>query len=215
MKNLINAIEEMKEIKTKMTEYKYLADNEGKREANRKLDLLYASLTPLIKIFETCSIKESYKTCTIKAFVTKGETDRSPRIYVNFSNKTIELRTKDIGGEYYKIKSNNNISDDTYEEFCKRTNIIQDINIDLTISNFENALIYKINLYKSECERELKKCHNAINKFKETSKIEVKQLLQKLFDLKDEYKRTNNEFCICLILNQIEHIENIMKGGEN
>ena len=41
----------------------------------------------------------------------------------------------------------------------------------------------------------------------------LQKQLEELFKLKDEYKTTNNEFCLCLVLNQIEKIETMMKNN--
>ena len=109
-----------------------------------------------------------------------------------------------------------NLGDDDYQCFCILRPLIQELNIKEIKDKFKKEIITAINIaIKNKCNR-LTEIEKALSCFDaEDEEIILRNQLFELFNLKKKYEETYDEFCLSLVLNQIERIEKLIAGGEN
>jgi molecular chaperone GrpE (heat shock protein) len=80
--------------------------------------------------------------------------------------------------------------------------------------DFKKEIIKAVKRATESKQNKMVEIIDALSAFYSDDKpITLQKQLEELFKLKDEYKSTNNEFCLSLVLNQIEKIETMMKNN--
>ena len=213
MKEIMNAIEKYNEISLTLDTRGQELKEDGKTRASKKLQTLFLELKPLLELYTTIPANERQ---TIQIIIKEEETySKSPFISVNSTQPRIILQTRENG--HSKILSDTvTLYDDDYRYFCILSTIVQDMDISKIKEKFKKEIIKGINRVIKYKENKLKEIIEALSGFDSENKEDLlyKQLYE-LFGLEREYKETNNEFCLSLVLNQIEKIQKMIEGGEN
>lgn len=213
MKDIINAIEKYNEVNLELNCKEQQFEEEGMKKASEKLQVLYLELKPYIDLYKILQENERQ---TIKIIIKEEETySKSPFIYLDSMCKDLKLCTYENG--HNKVLSEYIIlSEDDYRYFCILTPLIQSMDIQKIKEAFKKEIINTIKRATRSKENKMVKTIDALSAFHSNDKITtLSKQLEKLFKLKHEYKSTNNEFGLCLVFNQIEKIEKMIKGGEN
>lgn len=211
MKDIMNAIEKYNkvtlELDCKGQEFK----EEGKKRGAKKLQTLYLELKPYIDLYKNIPEKERQ---TIKIIIKEEETySKSPYVLLSGMTQDPVLYTRENG--HSKILHEYiTLSEDDYRDFCIYDSLIQNIDIQKIKESFKKEILNVIKRTTKYKEQKMINIINALSAFNTDDKTTTLQKqLEELFKLKDEYKSTNNEFCLCLVLNQIEKIETMMKNN--
>ena len=211
MKDIMNAIEKYNkvtlELDCKGQEFK----EEGKKRGAKKLQTLYLELKPYIDLYKNIPEKERQ---TIKIIIKEEETySKSPYVLLSGMTQDPVLYTRENG--HSKILHEYiTLSEDDYRDFCIYDSLIQNIDIQKIKESFKKEILSAIKVTTKYKEQKMVNIINALSAFNTDDKTTTLQKqLEELFKLKDEYKSTNNEFCLCLVLNQIEKIETMMKNN--
>lgn len=211
MKDIMNAIEKYNkvtlELDCKGQEFK----EEGKKRGSKKLQTLYLELKPYIDLYKNIPEKERQ---TIKIIIKEEETySKSPYVLLSGMTQDPVLYTRENG--HSKILHEYiTLSEDDYRDFCIYDSLIQNMNIQKIKESFKKEILSAIKVTTKYKEQKMVNIINALSAFNTDDKTTTLQKqLEELFKLKDEYKSTNNEFCLCLVLNQIEKIETMMKNN--
>lgn len=211
MKDIMNAIEKYNkvtlELDCKGQEFK----EEGKKRGAKKLQTLYLELKPYIDLYKNIPEKERQ---TIKIIIKEEETySKSPYVLLSGMTQDPVLYTRENG--HSKILHEYiTLSEDDYRDFCIYDSLIQNMNIQKIKESFKKEILSAIKVTTKYKEQKMVNIINALSAFNTDDKTTTLQKqLEELFKLKDEYKSTNNEFCLCLVLNQIEKIETMMKNN--
>ena len=213
MKDVMNAIERYNKVSLELDCRGQQFKEEGKKRGAKKLQTLYLELKPYIDLYENIPKKERQ---TIKIIIKEEETySKSP--YVLFGGMTQDpvLYTRENG--HSKILHEYiTLSEDDYRDFCIYDSLIQNMNIQKIKEAFKKEILNAIKRATKYKEQKMVKIIDALSAFySEDKNTTLQKQLEELFKLKDEYKATNNEFCLSLVLNQIEKIEKMIEGGEN
>ena len=211
MKDIMNAIEKYNkvtlELDCKGQEFK----EEGKKRGAKKLQTLYLELKPYIDLYKNIPEKERQ---TIKIIIKEEETySKSPYVLLSGMTQDPVLYTRENG--HSKILHEYiTLSEDDYRDFCIYDSLIQNMNIQKIKESFKKEILSAIKVTTKYKEQKMVNIINALSAFNTDDKTTTLQKqLEELFKLKDEYKSTNNKFCLCLVLNQIEKIETMMKNN--
>ena len=112
------------------------------------------------------------------------------------------------------ITENITMTDCDYNSFCMMSSIVQDVDIQKIKESFKKEILNAIKRATRNKENKMVEIIDALSAFFSDDKtITLQKQLEELFKLKNEYKATNNEFCLSLVLNQIEKIEKMMKNN--
>ena len=211
MKDIMNAIEKYNEVSLELDCRGKNLKEEGKERAAKKLQTLYLELSPFIELYKIIPECERQ---TIKTIIKEEEIySNSPFIYLDRKYLKLELWTRENGAQTL-IQVNNTISNYEYNCFCVQSSIIQDMDIQKIKEQIKKEMIRAIKGATKSKEHKMVEIIDALSAFYSNDKTTTLQKqLEELFKLKDEYKSTNNEFCLCLVLNQIEKIETMMKNN--
>ena len=211
MKDIMNAIEKYNkvtlELDCKGQEFK----EEGKKRGAKKLQTLYLELKPYIDLYKNIPEKERQ---AIKIIIKEEETySKSPYVLLSGMTQDPVLYTRENG--HSKILHEYiTLSEDDYRDFCIYNSLIQNMDIQKIKESFKKEILNVIKRTTKYKEQKMINIINALSAFNTDDKTTTLQKqLEELFKLKDEYKSTNNEFCLCLVLNQIEKIETMMKNN--
>lgn len=211
MKEIMNAIEKYNEISLTLDTRGQELKECGKTRASKKLQTLFLELKPLLELYTTIPANERQ---TIQIIIKEEETySKSSFISVNSTQPRIILQTRENG--HFKILSDTmTLCDDDYRYFCILSTIVQDMNISKIKEEFKKEIIKGINMVIKYKENKLKEIIEALSGFDSENKEDLlyKQLYE-LFGLEREYKETNNEFCLSLVLNQIEKIQKMIENN--
>lgn len=151
---------------------------------------------------------------TIKIIIKEEETySKSPYVLLSGMTQDPVLYTRENG--HSKILHEYiTLSEDDYRDFCIYDSLIQNMNIQKIKESFKKEILSAIKVTTKYKEQKMINIINALSAFNTDDKTTTLQKqLEELFKLKDEYKSTNNEFCLCLVLNQIKKIETMMKNN--
>lgn len=211
MKDIMNAIEKYNkvtlELDCKGQEFK----EEGKKRGAKKLQTLYLELKPYIDLYKNIPEKERQ---TIKIIIKEEETySKSPYVHLSGMTQDPVLYTRENG--HSKILHEYiTLSEDDYRDFCIYDSLIQNMDIQKIKEDFKKEILNAIKRATRNKQNKMVEIIDALSAFYSDDKTTTLQKqLEELFKLKDEYKATNNEFCLCLVLNQIEKIETMMKNN--
>lgn len=211
MKEIMNAIEKYNAISLELDTRGQELKEDGKTRASKKLQTLFLELKPLLELYTTIPANERK---TFSIIIKEEETySKSPTISVNLTQPRIILQTRENG--HSKILSDTTtLYDDDYRHFCIIYTIIQDMNISEIKEKFKKEIIKGINMAIKSKENKLKEIIEALSGFDSEDKEDLlyKQLYE-LFGLEREYKETGNEFCLSLVLNQIEKIQKMIENN--
>ena len=213
MKDIMNAIEKYNEVSLELDCRGQNLTEEGKERAAKKLQTLYLELSPFIEMYKVLPQTERQ---TIKIIIKEEETySKSPFIYLGRDNLKLELWTNENGSQKL-LQENRTMSVYEYRSFCILSSIIQDMDIQKIKEDFKKEILNAIKRATRSKQNKMVEIIDALSAFYSDDKTTTLQKqLEELFKLKDEYKETNNEFCLSLVLNQIEKIEKMIEGGEN
>ena len=213
MKEIMNAIETYNNISFDLENRGEELKLNGKTRAAKKLQVLYLELMPYIELYKSIPLKERQ---TIRIIIKEGETySKSPFIYLGSNKLEPELYAYE-NGHSKRLHENIELFDDDYRCFCILTPLIQEMDINDIKNKFKNEIINKINVAIRSKQNKLSEIEKALSDFdsEDTESILYKQLYE-LFGLEREYKETGDEFCLSLVLNQIEKIQKMIEEGEN
>ena len=213
MKEIMNAIEKYNNISFELENRGEELKLDGKTRAAKKLQVLYLELMPYIELYKSIPLKERQ---TIRVIIKNEETySKSPFIYLGSNKLEPELCAYE-NGHSKRLHENIELFDDDYRCFCILTPLIQEMNINDIKNKFRNEIINKINIAIRSKQNKLSEIEKALSDFdsEDTESILYKQLYE-LFGLERKYKETGDEFCLSLVLNQIEKIQKMIEGGEN
>lgn len=184
---------------------------EGKQRAAKKLQTLYLELSPFIELYKNIPSTERQ---TIKIIVKEEDTySKSPYIYYSATSQKPVLYTRE-NGHNKTLTENITMTDHDYNSLCMMSSIVQDMEIQKIKEDFKKAILNAIKRATESKQNKMVKIIDALSAFYSDDKTTTLQKqLEELFKLKDEYKTTNNEFCLCLVLNQIEKIQTMMKNN--
>lgn len=211
MKEIMNAIEKYNEVSLELDCRGQNLKEEGKKRGAKKLQTLYLELKPYIDLYKNIPEKERQ---TIKIIIKEEETySKSPYVLLSGMTQDPVLYTRENG--HSKILHEYiTLSEDDYRDFCIYDSLIQNMNIQKIKESFKKEILSAIKVTTKYKEQKMINIINALSAFNTDDKTTTLQKqLEELFKLKDEYKSTNNEFCLCLVLNQIEKIETMMKNN--
>lgn len=213
MKEIMNAIEKYNEVSLELDCRGQNLKEEGKERAAKKLQTLYLELSPFMELYKNIPSTERQ---TIKIIIKEEDTySKSPYIYYSSITQKLVLYTRENGHDKL-LTENVSITDYDYNAFCMLSSIIQDIDIQKIKESFKKEILNAIKRATRNKENKMVEIIDALSAFYSDDKATTLQKqLEELFKLKDEYKSTNNEFCLCLVLNQIEKIQKMIEGGEN
>lgn len=209
MKEIMNAIEKYNEVSLELDCRGQQLKEEGKERASKKLQTLYLELSPFIEMYKTLPQNERQ---TIKIIIKEEETySKSPYIYLGGMAQQLILNTRENGHNKI-LHHNSTLSEDDYRCFCIYDSLIQNMDIQKIKEDFKKEILNAIKRATRNKQNKMVEIIDALSAFYSDDKTTTFQKqLEELFKLKDEYKATNNEFCLCLVLNQIEKIETMMK----
>ena len=213
MKDVMQKIEEYTSISIELDGRGEELKLDGKIRAAKKLQILYLELMPYVELYKTIPAKERQ---TIKVIIKEEETySKSPFIYLGANRLEIELCVYE-NGHKKMLHETINLGDDDYRCFCILTPLIQELNIKEIKDNFKKEIIKAINMATKNKYKRLIEIEKALSCFDaEDEEIILRNQLFELFNLKKKYEETYDEFCLSLVLNQIERIEKLIEGGEN
>lgn len=213
MKEIMNAIEKYNNISFELESRGEQRKIDGKTRASKKLQVLYLELMPYVELYKAIPVEERQ---TIKLIIKEGDThERSPFIYMDSQRLWIELCVYQ-NGHSRKLSEDMTLYDDDYRCFCILTPLIQELNIKEIKDKFKNEIKQAINGAIESKQNRLDEIEKALSYFDtEDEEIILRNQLFELFDLKRKYEETYNEFCLSLVLNQIEKIQKMIEGGEN
>lgn len=211
MKDIMDAIEKYNEVSLELDCRGQNLKEEGKERAAKKLQTLYLELSPFIEMYKVLPQTERQ---TIKIIIKEEETySKSPFIYLGRDHLKLELWTNENGSQKL-LQENSTMADYEYRSFCILSSIIQDMDIQKIKEDFKKEILNAIKRATRSKQNKMVEIIDALSAFYSDDKTTTLQKqLEELFKLKDEYKTTNNEFCLCLVLNQIEKIETMMKNN--
>ena len=211
MKDVMNAIERYNKVSLELDCKGQEFKEEGKKRGAKKLQTLYLELKPYIDLYKNIPEKERQ---TIKIIIKEEEIySKSPYVLLSGMTQDPVLYTRENG--HSKILHEYiTLSEDDYRDFCIYDSLIQNMNIQKIKESFKKEILSAIKVTTKYKEQKMVNIINALSAFNTDDKTTTLQKqLEELFKLKDEYKSTNNEFCLCLVLNQIEKIETMMKNN--
>lgn len=211
MKDIMNAIEKYNEVSLELDCRGQEFKEEGKKRGAQKLQTLYFELKPYVDLYKNIPEKERQ---IIKIIIKEEDTySKSPYVYLSGMPQDPVLHTRENG--HFKILHEHiTLSEDDYRYFCIYDSLIQDIDIQKIKESFKKEILNAIKRATKNKENQMVKIIDALSAFYSDDKTTTLQKqLEELFKLKNEYKATNNEFCLCLVLNQIEKIETMMKNN--
>lgn len=213
MKEIMNAIEKYNEVSLELVCRGQNLKEEGKERAAKKLQTLYLELFPFMELYKNIPSTERQ---TIKIITKEEETySKSPYIYYCATSQKLTLYTREHG-DYKLLTKNTTMTDCDYKSFCILSSIIQDMDIQKIKEDFKKEILNAIKRATRSKQNKMVEIIDALSAFYSDDKnTTLQKQLEELFKLKDEYKTTNNEFCLCLVLNQIEKIQKMIEGGEN
>ena len=151
---------------------------------------------------------------TIKIIIKEEDTySKSPYIDYGATAQKLMLCTGENGHKRL-LTEKITLTDYDYTSFCILSSIIQDMDIQKIKEDFKKEILNAIKRATRSKQNKMVEIIDALSAFYSDDKTTTLQKqLEELFKLKDEYKTTNNEFCLCLVLNQIEKIETMMKNN--
>ena len=211
----------MKDVMQKLEEYTSISIEldgrgedlklDGKIRAAKKLQILYLELIPYVELYKTIPFKERQ---TIKLIIKEEESySASPFIHLGANRLEIELCAYQ-NGPSKMLHETINLGDDDYRCFCILTPLIQELNIKEIKDKFKKEIIKAINMATKSKHNKLTEIEKALSCFDaEDEEIILRNQLFELFNLKKKYEETHDEFCLSLVLNQIERIETMMKNN--
>ena len=211
MKDVMNAIERYNKVSLELDCKGQEFKEEGKKRGAKKLQTLYFELKPYMDLYKNIPEKERQ---IIKIIIKEEDTySKSPYVYLSGMTQDPVLYTRENG--HSKILHEYiTLSEDDYRYFCIYDSLIQDMDIQKIKEDFKKEILNAIKRATKNKENQMVKIIDALSAFYSDDKTTTLQKqLEELFKLKDEYKATNNEFCLCLVLNQIEKIETMMKNN--
>lgn len=211
MKDVMNAIERYNEVSLELDCRGQEFKEEGKKRGAKKLQTLYLELKPYIDLYKNIPERERQ---TIKIIIKKEDTYReSPYVYLGGITQDPVLYTRENG--HSKILHENiTLSEDDYRYFCIYDSLIQNMDIQKIKEDFKKEILNAIKRATKSKENQMVKIIDALSAFySEDKTTTLQKQLEELFKLKNEYKATNNEFCLSLVLNQIEKIEKMLKNN--
>lgn len=213
MKDIMNAIEKYNEISLELDTRGQELKEDGITRASKKLQTLFLELNPLLELYTIIPEKERQ---TIKIIIKEEDLYRdSSFIEVGSKYPKITIHTRE-NGSFMILSDTKILSECEYRNFCILNTIIQDMNIVEIKEKFKNEIIKKVNIAIKSKEKQLKEIIEALSGFDSEDKENLLyHQLYELFGLEREYKETGNEFCLSLVLNQIEKIQKMIEGGEN
>ena len=212
MKEIMNAIEKYNNISFELENRGEELKIDGKTRAAKKLQILYLELMPYVELYKAIPVKERQ---TIKVIIKEEETySKSPFIYLGSNRLEPELCAYQ-NGHSKRLHENIELFDDDYRCFCILTPLIQELNIKEIKDKFKNEIIKAINIAIRSKQNRLSEIEKALAEFdSEDTEIILRNQLFELFNLKKKYEETYDEFCLNLVMNQIEKIEKLIEGGE-
>lgn len=211
MKDVMNAIEKYNEVSLELDCKGQEFKEEGKKRGAQKLQTLYFELKPYMDLYKNIPKKERQ---IIKIIIKEKDTySKSPYVYLSGMTQEPVLYTRENG--HSKILHEYiTLSEDDYRYFCIYDSLIQDMDIQKIKEDFKKEILNDIQRIIKNKENQMVKIIDALSAFYSDDKTTTLQKqLEELFKLKNEYKATNNEFCLSLVLNQIEKIETMMKNN--
>lgn len=213
MKEIMNAIEKYNEVSLELDCRGQNLKEEGKERASKKLQTLYLELSPFMELYKNIP---SIERQTIKIIIKEEDTyNKSPYICYGATSQELILYTRENGDDII-LTENITITGYDYKYFCIRSSIIQDMDIQKIKEDFKKEILRAIKGATTSKQNKMVEIIDALSAFYSDDKTTTLQKqLEELFKLKDEYKATNNEFCLSLVLNQIEKIQKMIEGGEN
>ena len=211
MKEIMNAIEKYNEVSLELDCRGQQLKEEGKERASKKLQTLYLELSPFIEMYKTLPQNERK---TIKIIIKEEETySKSPYIYLGGMAQQLILNTRENGHNKI-LHHNSTLSEDDYRCFCIYDSLIQNMDIQKIKEAFKKEILSAIKGATKSKEQKMVKIIDALSAFYSDDKTTtLEKQLEELFKLKDEYKTTNNEFCLSLVLNQIEKIQKMIENN--
>ena len=211
MKDIMNAIEKYNEVSLELDCRGQNLKEEGKERAAKKLQTLYLELSPFMELYKNIPSTERQ---TIKIIIKEEDTySKSPYIYYGAVAHKLVLYTRENGHDKI-ITENITMTDCDYNSFCMMSSIVQDVDIQKIKESFKKEILNAIKRATRNKENKMVEIIDALSAFFSDDKtITLQKQLEELFKLKNEYKATNNEFCLSLVLNQIEKIEKMMKNN--
>ena len=211
MKVIMNAIEKYNEVSLELDCRGQNLKEEGKERAAKKLQTLYLELSPFMELYKNIPSTEIQ---TIKIIIKEEDTySKSPYIYYGATSQKLVLYTRENGHDKL-LTENITMTDYDYNSFCMLSSIIQDMDIQKIKEDFKKEILNIIKRATRIKQTKMVEIIDSLSAFYSDDKTTTLQKqLEELFKLKDEYKSTNNEFCLCLVLNQIEQIETMMKNN--
>lgn len=211
MKDIMNAIEKYNEVSLELDCRGKQFKEEGKERAAKKLQTLYFELSPFMELYKNISSTERQ---TIKIIIKEEDTySKSPYIYYSATSEKLVLYTRENGHDRL-LTEKITLTDYDYNSFCMLSSIIQDMDIQKIKEYFKKEILNAIKRATRSKQNKMGEIIDALSAFYSDDKTTTLQKqLEELFKLKDEYKETNNEFCLSLVLNQIEKIETMMKNN--
>lgn len=213
MKEIMNAIEKYNEVSLELDCRGQNLKEEGKERAAKKLQTLYLELSPFMELYKNIPSTERQ---TIKIIIKEEDIYReSPYIYYGSTSQKLVLYTRENGDDRL-LTENITMTDYDYNSFCILSSIIQDMDIQKIKEDFKKEILNAIKRATKSKQNKMVEITDALSAFYSDDKTTTLQKqLEDLFKLKNEYKETNNEFCLSLVLNQIEKIQKMIEGGEN
>ena len=213
MKEILNALEKYNEVSLELDCKGQEFKEEIKKRGAKKLQTLYLELKPYIDLYKNISEKERQ---TIKIIIKEDETyNKSPYVYLSGMTQNPVLYASK-NGHFKTLHEHITLSEDDYKYFCIYDSLIQDMDTQKIKESFKKEILNAIKRATKNKENQMVKIIDSLSAFySEDKNTTLQKQLEELFKLKDEYKATNNEFCLSLVLNQIEKIEKMIEGGEN
>ena len=211
MKDVMNAIERYNKVSLELDCKGQEFKEEGKKRGAKKLQTLYFELKPYMDLYKNIPEKERQ---IIKIIIKEEDTySKSPYVYLSGMTQDPVLYTRENG--HSKILHEYiTLSEDDYRYFCIYDSLIQDMDIQKIKEDFKKEILNVIKRATKNKENQMVKIIDALSAFYSDDKTTTLQKqLEELFKLKDEYKATNNEFCLSLVLNQIEKIQKMIENN--
>ena len=211
MKDIMNAIEKYNEVSLELDCRGKNFKEEGKERAAKKLQTLYLELSPFIELYKNIPSSERQ---TIKIIIKEGDIySKSPYIYYSATSQKPVLYTRQ-NGHNKTLTENITMTDHDYNSFCMISSIVQNMEIQKIKEDFKKEILHAIKKATRIKQNKMVEIIDALSAFYSDDKTTTLQKqLEELFKLKDEYKTTNNEFCLCLVLNQIEKIQQMIENN--
>ena len=212
IKEIINVIEEYNEVSLALDCEGQNFKEDGKNRASKKIQALYLEIAPYIDFYKIIPERERQ---TIKVIIdNRDEYNKSPFIYMSTLCKRVELRSRE-NGDTIIIEANKTFSDYDYKWFCIKDDIIQNMDVLNVAKLFQDEIIKSIKIAIKSKKSSLAEIEKSLAAFdsEDDQTILYKQLYE-LFDLEKEYREIRDEFRLSLVLNQIEKIKKLIRGGD-